>query len=122
MMLMPSSVRVYVALEPINLHKSFEGLSNEVRAVIGQDPLSGHIFCFLNRGRTMVKLLMWTRGGFTIIHKRLERGSFTFAADVKPGATSVAIGADELSLLLEGIDARTARRAKRYELDPPDRS
>jgi|GEM_PF-4372311 len=36
-----------------------------------QDPLSGHVFAFINRRRNQVKLLMWTRGGFTIIHKRL---------------------------------------------------
>jgi transposase len=117
--ILPSSVRVYVAVEPVNLRKSFEGLSNEVRSVVGKDPLSGHVFCFLNRLRTMVKLLMWTRGGYTIVHKRLERGRFTFVADVKPGATSVSIDADELAMLLEGIDARAARRSPRFELEPP---
>lgn len=115
MMLLPSSVQVHVALEPCNLHKSFEGLSNEVRSVIGRDPLSGHVFCFLNRGRTMIKLLTWTRGGFTIVHKRLERGSFTFVSNVKAGVASVEIGADELAMLLEGIDARSARRSMRWQ-------
>ncbi len=114
MMMLPSSVRVHVAVEPVSLRKSFEGLSNEVRAVIGRDPLSGHVFLFLNRRRTQVKLLAWTRGGFTIIHKRLEQGRFTFIADVVEGATSVEIGADELAMLLEGIDARTARRSARW--------
>ena len=119
MILLPSSVQVHVALEPTNLHKSFEGLSNEVRAVIGKNPLSGHVFVFLNRTRTAIKLLTWTRGGFTIVHKRLERGRFTFVADVKPGATSVSIGADELAMLLEGIDARTARRSPRWAPEEP---
>lgn len=114
MLMLPSSVRVHVAVEPVSLRKSFEGLSNEVRAVIGRDPLSGHVFLFLNRRRTQVKLLAWTRGGFTIIHKRLERGRFTFVADVVEGATSVEVGADELAMLLEGIDARTARRSARW--------
>lgn len=118
MILLPSSVQVHVAVEPVSLRKSFEGLSNEVRAVIRRDPLSGHVFVFLNRLRTQVKLLTWTRGGYTIVHKRLERGRFTFAADVKPGATSVAIGADELAMLLEGIDARAARRSLRWEEEP----
>jgi transposase len=119
MILLPSSVRVYVAVEPVRMNKSFEGLSNIVRSVVGQDPLSGHVFCFLNRAKTKVKLLVWTRGGFTIVYKRLERGRFTFTAEVKPGARSVTIGADELAMLLEGIDARTARRQRRFELELP---
>ena len=52
-----------MATEPANLRKSFEGLSNEVRHVLAADPLSGHVFLFLNRRRTMVKMLLWTRGG-----------------------------------------------------------
>ena len=83
MLLLPRAVRVYVATAPCNLKKSFEGLSNEVRAVLAKDPLCGHVFLFLNRRRTMVKLLLWTRGGFTIVHKRLERGTFTFPARVR---------------------------------------
>lgn len=115
MILLPSSVHIHVAIEPVNLRKSFEGLANEVRNVIGRDPLSGHVFVFINRLKTQLKLLLWTRGGFTIVHKRLEKGRFTFARDVIDGARSVQIGADELALLLEGVDARGARRSSRWE-------
>ena len=76
MLLLPRAVRVYVATQPVRLNRSFDGLSNMVREVMGRDPLSGHVFVFINRRRTMVKLLVWTRGGFTIVHKRLERGTF----------------------------------------------
>jgi hypothetical protein len=51
MILLPRAVRVYFATAPANLRKSFEGLSNEVRSVLGRDPLSGHVFVFLNRRR-----------------------------------------------------------------------
>lgn len=115
MMFLPRAVRVYVATEPVNLRKSFEGLSNEVRGVLSQDPLSGHVFLFLNRRRTQVKLLVWTRGGFTIVHKRLERGIFAFAEQVSGGVGSVEIDVHELSMLLEGIDFRRARASARWE-------
>jgi transposase len=108
--LLPRAVRVYFATAATNLRKSFEGLSNEVRIVLSHDPLSGHVFVFLNRRRNQVKLLLWTRGGFTIVHKRLERGRFTFPARIVDGATSVPIDAHELSMLLEGIDMRTSER------------
>ena len=115
MMLLPRAVRVYVATTPCNLRRSFEGLTNEVRATLAMDPLSGHVFVFLNRRRTMVKLLVWTRGGFTIVHKRLERGTFTFPRQVQPEVSSVELDADELAMLLEGIDVSRARRSPRWE-------
>lgn len=117
MMLLPRAVRVYVATAPCNLRRSFEGLTNEVRATLAMDPLSGHVFVFLNRRRTMVKLLVWTRGGFTIVHKRLERGTFTFPRRVEPGITNVEVDAHELAMLLEGIDVSKARHSPRWE--PP---
>jgi transposase len=112
--LLPRAVKVYVAREPANLRKSFEGLSNEVRSVLARDPLSGHLFLFLNRRATQVKLLMWTRGGFTIVHKRLERGRFAFPAAVTSEARSVEIDAHELAMLLEGLDLSAAPSARRW--------
>ncbi|MEO8698129.1 MAG: IS66 family insertion sequence element accessory protein TnpB [Acidimicrobiales bacterium] len=114
MILLPHAVRIYVATEPTNLRKSFEGLSNEVRSLLARDPLSGHLFLFLNRRRTQLKVLMWTRGGFTILHKRLERGHFAFARDVSPGVTNVEIAVHELSALLEGLVVSKARGADRW--------
>jgi transposase len=118
--LLPRSVKMYVATGPTNLRKSFEGLSNEVRSALAADPLSGHIFIFLNRRRTQVKLLVWMRGGFTILHRRLERGRFTFPARVTAETPRVEIDAHELAMLLEGLDAAPTRSAARW--DPPLRS
>ena len=120
MILLPQSVHVYVATAPVNLRKSFEGLSNEVRSVLNSEPLSGHVFLFLNRTRTMVKMLLWTRGGYTILHKRLERGRFTFPARVTPSASRVEIDAHELAMLLEGLEAAPSRAASRW--NPPLRA
>jgi transposase len=117
---LPRAVHVYFATAPVNLRKSFDGLSNEVRAVLVRDPLSGHVFVFLNKRRNQVKLLVWTRGGFTIVHKRLERGRFTFPARVTAEAARVEIDAHELSMLLEGLDVATARSAVRW--NPPART
>ena len=115
MLLLPRAVRVYVAAQPVNLRKSFDGLTNEVREVLRGDPLSGHVFVFLNRRKTMVKLLVWTRGGFTIVQKRLERGTFTFPRQVTLDAARIEIDVHELGMLLEGIDASRVRVSKRWE-------
>lgn len=120
MILLPHAVRVYFATEPVNLRKSFDGLSNEIRHALGYEPLDGHLFVFLNRRRNQVKLIVWTRGGFTIVHKRLEQGTFTFPARVTANATSVAIDVHELAMLLEGIDVTRAKAKPRW--DPPSQT
>jgi transposase len=117
MILLPRSVKIFVATAPVDLHRSFEGLSNEVRCTLAADPLSGHMFLFLNRRRSQVKMLVWTRGGFLIVHKRLERGRFTFPSRVTPKAVRVEIDAHELAMLLEGLDEKESRSARRWE--PP---
>lgn len=115
MILLPRSVKIFVATAPANLHRSFEGLSNEVRCVLGADPLSGHVFLFLNRRRSQLKMLLWTRGGFLIVHKRLERGKFTFPSRVTAQAARVEIDTHELAMLLEGLDESESRGAIRWE-------
>jgi transposase len=112
--LLPRAVRIYLAMQPIPLNRSFDGLSNEVRQVLRQDPLSGHVFVFLNRRRTMAKLLLWTRGGFTIVHKRLEKGTFGAVREAR-GETHVEIDVHELSMLLEGVELRRVRVSQRWE-------
>lgn len=114
-MLLPRAVKIYFATKPTNLRKSFDGLSNEVRQTLQRDPLSGHVFIFLNRRRNQVKLLVWTRGGFTIVHKRLETGTFSFVTGVHSDATCVPIDVHELGMLLEGVDVVRGRLAKRWE-------
>lgn len=119
MIFVPRAVRVYFAIGPTNLRKSFDGLANEIRCTLAHDPLSGHVFVFLNRRRNQVKLIVWTRGGFTIVHKRLERGTFTFPKRIVDGATSIVIDVHELAMLLEGIDVSRAKAKPRWE--PPAR-
>ncbi|MGE0400910.1 MAG: IS66 family insertion sequence element accessory protein TnpB [Kofleriaceae bacterium] len=63
-----------------------------------------------------MKLTVWTRGGFTIVHKRLERGTFTFPSRVTGDATSIAIDVHELAMLLEGIDVSRATSKPRWNL------
>ena len=115
MIFLPRAVKVYFATEPANLRKSFDGLSNEVRQVLRHDPLSGHVFVFLNRRKNQVKLIVWTRGGFTITHKRLERGTFAFGRQLASNAKCVLIDVHELSMLLEGIDIERGRMSHRWE-------
>ena len=67
MLSLPPAVRVFISVEAADMRKSFDGLANETRHVIAQDPLSGHLFVFFNRRRTMVKVLYWDRNGYCLV-------------------------------------------------------
>ena len=69
----PSSTRIYVASEPVDIRKGFDALAGWVEKN-GLDVYSGHVFVFLSKRMTHLKALTWSRGGFVILFKRLERG------------------------------------------------
>ena len=119
MLSLPPSVRVYVGLDPVDMRKSFDGLSGQVRGVLEKDPRSGHLFVFFNRRRDLVKVLVWDRSGYWVLAKRLERGTFQVVERSDGGrVTHVEMGSADLALILEGIDLRGARRRKRFEEIP----
>jgi hypothetical protein len=70
MLTLPAAVRIYVAAEPVDLRRGFDGLAAAARSVIGADPLSGHLFVFLNRRKNRIKLLVWDRTGFLLLYWR----------------------------------------------------
>ena len=118
MLTLPATVRVYVATQPIDLRKSFDGLSLAVSSVLDRSPLSGHLFCFFNRRATMVRILFWDRTGWCIVSKRLARGRFRLAEIVRSDQACVEMDAAELSLILEGIELAEAKRRRRFRLIP----
>jgi transposase len=111
---LPSSVRIYVAAEPVDLRRGFDGLAATTRGVIGADPMSGHVFVFLNRRRNRVKLLVWDRTGYVVLYKRLEKGTFELPTEPEVGCRHVEMDSGELGLMLEGLDLRRASRRPRW--------
>ena len=114
MLSLPPTVRIYLCAEPVDLRRGFDGLAAATRQLLRADPLSGHLFCFVNRRRDRAKILVWDRSGFWLLYKRLERGRFALPRPAE-GARHVELEATELALLLEGIDLAGARRRPRWE-------
>ncbi len=112
MLSLPPTMRVFVATGPTDMRKSFRGVVALTIGVVQQDPLSGHLYVFFNRRKTMMKAIFWDRNGYCLVAKRLERGSFVLPA-AKDGGV-VELEAVELALLLEGIDLTTTRRPPRW--------
>ena len=74
----PSPIRrIFAYRDPVDMRKSFNGLTALVKGVLGDDPLSGNLYVFVNRRGNYVKCLYWDRTGFCLYAKRLEQGRFT---------------------------------------------
>ena len=114
------NMRVFLCTTPADMRRSFDGLCGMAQNLMKLDPLTGHLFVFRNRNRDRLKILYWDRDGLAIWYKRLEKGTFQFPTDLKKnkpaeGAMSVEISADDLSLLLGGVDLRSVQKRKRYQ-------
>jgi len=112
MMLLPTGVRVHIALGVTDLRKGLDGLAMLVQGVLEQDPFSGHLFAFRGRKANLIKIVFWDGTGLCLFSKRLEQGHFPWPGADEPGDT-VALTSAQLSLLIEGIDWRTPERTWR---------
>lgn len=109
MLILPPSVRIFLAPGPTDLRLGFDGLSGRVREVLRRDVLSGAIFLFCNRRRNRVRALYFDGTGLWLMTKRLEQGTFAWPL-ADPAARSVALRAEELAMLLGGLHVEVRRR------------
>src|SRR5437016_8650121 len=107
MLSLSPATRVLVALNPIDMRRSFNGLYAEVQSVLKEDPLSGHLFVFTNRLKNRIKIILFDGSGLWICAKRLERG--TFGWPTGEGA-SCSLRPEQLQLLLHGLEGTSRRR------------
>lgn len=107
------ATKIYVAVEAVDMRKGFDGLYGLVRDQLGQDPLSGYLFLFSNRTRTRLKALVWDGSGLWVCAKRLEKGRFRWPT-ASEKQHSVTMRAEELAMLVNGLDLKQARPRKWY--------
>lgn len=106
--MLPSDVKIFIARQPADLRKGIDGLALLTREIIRQDPLSGHLFVFVNKVGHRVKILFWDRTGFVIWYKRLESARIRLPGE---GAESLELQPSQLALLLDGIGPARRRRS-----------
>ena len=118
MIQLPARFKVFATLAPTDMRKSFCGLIGIVEKELGQQIETGDLFLFFNRPRNRLKVLFFTGDGTVILYKRLERGTFEMLREPSGSdATSsspnyLTLRADELQLLLEGIELSSVRRRR----------
>lgn len=114
MLTFSGSLRVFVALEPCDMRKGFEGLAGLVETAMGEPLKSGALFVFGNRRRTRLKILYFDGTGLWVASKRLEAGTFCWPKDTE-GKKTLRLKPEALAMLTDGVSLRGARALPWYE-------
>ena len=113
MLTFASTQRIFLALEPVDMRKQFNGLWAVAQEKLREDPKSGALFVFTNKDRDRLKILFWDGSGVWVMAKRLEQGRFTWP--LGSGTTKVALEPAALTMLLSGIDLKDGCKKAWYE-------
>jgi len=108
---------VYLSTKPTDMRKSIDGLCGEVTDYLGGRPSDGSLFAFLNRRRDKLKMLWWDRDGYWVLYKRLEAGTFELPAAPGDDVRRWQLSAEQLHLILAGVELGSVRMRKRYRLE-----
>jgi transposase len=80
MLTFPSALRIYLAVEPVDMRKQFNGLWSLAEEKLQENPRGGAVFVFVNKDRDRLKMLYFDGTGPWVFAKRLEKGRFTWPA------------------------------------------
>jgi len=108
--MIPASVRIFVCTQPQDMRRSFDTLALAARELLGEDPQSGALFCFLGR-RNRIKVLWWDRNGYCLLYKRLHRAVFRLPSSAGNG-DKIQIDGRQLAQLLGGVALERATLRK----------
>ena len=115
MLSFPGSVRVFLAVEPTDMRKGFEGLHALASERLQEDVRFGALFVFTNKRHTRLKMLYFDGTGLWLMTKRLEEGTFAWPKLEEIGAAKLALRPEALAMLTDGIDLRGAKMRPWFE-------
>ena len=111
-MMLPDNAKIFLVADPVDMRRSFDGLSAVIAERLGCHSMSGHLFLFRGRSGDRLKAMWWDRNGLVVWYKRLEKGRFKWPSSE---SESIEMTALELSLLLDGIDFTKLRKLPTFE-------
>ncbi len=113
-----ANLKVFVATEPCDMRKSFDGLYMIVSGLLESDPQSGSLFVFFNKKATLMKTLYWDGTGLWVLAKRLEQGTFSIpssAQATKSKDNKLSITPEAYQLLTQGVELKHGMTRAWYE-------
>ena len=113
MLAFPAGIRTFVAVQPVDMRKQFNGLWSAASEQLKEDPKSGAVFAFINKGKTRLKLLYWDGTGVWLLAKRLEKGRFSWPASTQ--RTKMSLAPEALAMLVGGIELKHGSLKPWYE-------
>ena len=113
MLAFPAGLRIYLAVEPVDMRKQYDGLWAIAAQKLREDPRGGAVFVFSNGDRNRIKLLHWDGTGVWVFAKRLEKGRFTWP--VGSDQVRLSLAPEALTMLLAGIDLKDGCQKAWYE-------
>jgi len=114
MLAFPAAIKIYVAVQPVDMRKQFNGLWSAAQEQLQEDPKSGAVFAFINKERTRLKLLYWDGTGVWVLAKRLEQGRFSWPA-ASDDRAKLALAPEALALLVGGVELKRGSLKAWYE-------
>jgi len=109
----PSGVRIFLCVEPVDMRFGFDRLAQIARDRVGQDPVAGGaLFVFGGRKVSRLKVLWFDRNGLCLLYKRFHQARFDLPR-AGAGQQTVSIDAAALAALLAGVPKPTPGRAKK---------
>jgi transposase len=113
MLAFPAASKIYVAVQPVDMRKGFNGLWAAATEQLQEDPKHGAVFAFINKERTRLKLLYWDGTGVWVLAKRLEQGRFSWP--VGSDRTKLSLAPETLALLIGGVELKRGSLKAWYE-------
>ncbi|MCK5883135.1 MAG: IS66 family insertion sequence element accessory protein TnpB [Bacteriovoracaceae bacterium] len=102
MIAMNRRTKIFVSKESTDMRASYDSLFSRVKSTLDEDPMSGHLFVFINKRRTSCKCLYYDGTGLVIVSKRMEKGLFSKINPYR--REKLVLTQAEFSLFFEGVD------------------
>lgn len=112
-----SALKIRVILPPVDMRKSFNGLTGTLHQYSIGNLNAQFLYVFSNKRRNRIKILYFDRTGVYVVAKKLEEGTFSWPQPRAANEDVLPLAAEALQLLLDGVDLRGPKLREWYRAE-----